>query len=916
MSSAGINGGGIGKAAIEYWLSDHRLPFRPFLRGNLEKAIRYHENLRMGSSYSSLKPVTPPQEKEREIFASDEEDEEEEDPRPAKRRKTANIDSSIPALAHNSSNRSMSSSSAFTSVTETASLNHSTTENSQIASSRLPTRSQVNKIKPTDFYGPQPRISGGSDANVTFVKSNTDRIRVDSVLKLTEPPVDFQKLLRIRVASIIQNSSFGETDEVTSQYSNIKCTLALFRVSDDEDETLTNIYRQPQTGRIKRTPGDRQIDTFPIYLPPFIIPSDVLSQDPIPDESSGRLQGSGEFGKYRVELLMEPYHANRKDWLPLTISSLPHNSRLAKKIFKGEAELTDVRQMVCEFLLFDWDSKDSSAQIELLYGGERVETSASLKLDIQWSLPNRLIKKEELGEIPKSPTPGPKIAPEFVLPHLLSPQKAATVEQESPSRAKRRGRANIPTYNLKALSAKAQGKKLRAHWGKESSGTSAALSDIGEYVTYTFSKADAEAYGIKQTHSVAGFACPVCDMDTKGMESLRLHFTTTHDRFTFRLRPKSSFFVEINKKSRKSSEVHPLQVVQLGRATTLLDMERYISGDSSWAEVREGPQNNQWPDPDLLARLRFGASPSPPPQISRRSSQEVLNNATQENEGENSVPAYIRRLASLPARSKNRHYVPDIRNGPYPRSAFSPDIVDRVFYDLRTKQVVQPGEELPDSDDEKDEAWLLHKRKWIINDYTDLTDDEKEYLIKWEEFIMGERQTGLSHLQEAIMRFVSRNRVWFAEKKARKKEWCKQIELFVARDGLEDQPLMSRCERIFELGKKELDAKNSKPKSEFVTSPKADPETDLDQEMRGGTDCVCGDFVQTPDQVMCSGELCPDRHYHKECAKKSGRSIVPKGTWLCDRCNLRASMKQVVAKTSTHFKDILQDRILKKRRMA
>ncbi|EDN91930.1 hypothetical protein SS1G_07791 [Sclerotinia sclerotiorum 1980 UF-70] len=915
MSPAGINGGGTGKAAIEYWLSDHRLPFRPFLRGNLEKAIRYHENLRMGSSYSSLKPVTPPQEKERGIFASDEEDEEGEDPRPAKRRKTANTDSSAPALAHNSSNRSMSSSSAFASVKETASLNHSISENSQIPSSHTPPTSQVNKIKSTDFYGPQPRSSGGSNANFSLVKSNTDRIRIDSVLKLTEPPVDFQKLLRIRVASIIQNSSLEETDEVTSQYSNIKCTLALFRVSGDEDETLTNIYRQPQTGRIKRTSDGRQNDTFPIYLPPFIIPSDVLSQDPSFDKSSCRLQGSGEFGKYRVELLLEPYHANRKDWLPLTISSLPHNSRLATKIFKGEAALTDVRQMVCEFLLLDWDSKDSTAQIELLYGGDRVATSASLKLDIQWSLPSRLIKKE-LGEIPKSPTLGPKIAPELFLPHILSPQKAATVEPESPSRAKRRGRANIPTYNLKALSAKAQGKKLRAHWGKERSGTSTALSDIGEYVTYTFSKAEAEAYGIKQTHSVAGFSCPICDMDTKGMESLRLHFSATHDRFIFRLRPKSSFFVEINKESRKSREVHPLQIVQLGKATTWLNMEKYISGDNSWAEAREGPQNNQWPDSDPLARLRFGASPSPPAQSSRWSSQEVLNNAIQENEGETSVPPYIQRLASLPARSKSRHYVPDIRNGPYPRSAFYPGIVDRVFYDLRTKRVLQPGEELPDSDDEKDEAWLLHKRKCIINEFTDLTDDEKEYFIKWEEFIMGERQTGLSHLQETIMRFVSRNRVWFAEKKARKKEWCKQIELFVARDGLADQPLMSRCERIFELGKKELDAKNSKPTSESVASPKAKPETDLDREMRGGTDCVCGNFVQTPDQVMCSGEFCPDRHYHKECAKKSGRPILPKGTWLCDRCDLRASMKQVAAKTGTPLKGILEDRILKKRRKA
>lgn len=857
MSSAGINGGGIGKAVIENWLSDHRLPFRPFLRGNLEKALRYHKNLKMGSSSSSLKPVTPPQEGEREILASDEEDEEDEDPRPAKRRKTTNIDPTT-VLADVSSSRSRSSSSNLTSTTVPSSLIHSTSEESQLPTpARLPSRSQVNKIKPTDFYGHQPSTSLGSKTNLSITKSRPGRIGIDSVLKATEPPVDFQKLLRIKVASIIQNSSHEETeDQVTSQYSNIKCTLALFRIL--KDEPLIDIYRQPQTGRIRRTPEGSQNDSFSIYLPPFIIPSDVLSQDPNFDDSSNQLQGPIELGKYQVQLLIEPYRANVKRWLPLTTSSILDSSLLARRISKGQAEFTDVRQIICEFLLFDWNVKHSTAQIDLIYEGDRVETAASLKLDIQWSLPSRLHKKEEYVELPKLPTPVPKLAPELIMPHILSPQKAAAIEPESPSRHQRRGRGNVQTYNLKALSAKAQGKKLRAHWSKENSGTFSAAPDTGENLTYTFSKANAEAYGIKQTHVVAGFSCPICNLDTKYMDSLRLHFKNTHNRFIFHARPKSSFFVEINRETRRSMEDHPLQTIQIGRATTLLDMEKYLSGDSSWTEAREGPRNDQWPNLDNLAHLGFEASPSTSPRNSRQSSPEVSGSDTgsKESEGLVPVPAKIRRLATVPVRNKKKHYVPGTHNRPYSKSAYAPDIADRVFYDLRTKRELKPGEELPDSDDEKDEAWLLHKRKDIINEYSDLTDIEKEYLIKWEEFIMGERLTNLSHLPVTIERFVARNRVWFAEKEARKAEWHKQIEVFIARDGLESQPLMSHCDKIFNQGTKELDAK-LKSESEFALRPEVDakPELEPEPEMRGGTDCVCGDLVQSPDQVICSGKV-------------------------------------------------------------
>ncbi|QSZ32679.1 hypothetical protein DSL72_002258 [Monilinia vaccinii-corymbosi] len=850
----------------------------------------------MGSSSSFFKPFTPPQEEKRktEILPSDEEDEEDEedeDPRPAKRRKTTTTNSTS-SLNHDSSEQSISSCSSLALSTATPSLDHSTSEESQ-KPTRISSRSQVKKIKPSDFYDATSSRLGESKTISPVPKSKPDLVRIDSVLKLTETPVDFQKLLRINVVGIIGNSSHGDDEgEESNQYSNIKCTLALLRVS--EDDSLVDIYRQPQTGRIRRIAVGHQNDTFPVYLPPFIVPSAVLCQDPNFDDSSDQPQRPNELGTYGVELLIEPYNAKRKDWLPLSVSSLPHNSHIVRKISNGEARFDDVRQIICKFMLFDHNSKQNTAQIELIYDGERVKTSASLKLDIQWSLPSHLNKEYESAEVSQFPTPVPELVSEIVLPRLQSPQKEGVIEPGSPSRAQRRGRTNVTTYNLKALSAKAQGKQLKARWNRENPGASARATDTGESVTYTFSKVNVEAYDIKQVHVVAGFSCPICGSDCKSMEILRLHFTTTHDRFKFHVRPKSSFYVEFNKEPIKSRRAHPLQTVQLGRVITLLDIEKYLSGDSSWAEVREGPQNNQWPND--LARSGIetlsSSSTSSSPQSSRQSSPEILNGDNELKEGESSVPvpAYIRRMASLRVRSKKKYYVPDIKNLQHPRSAYVSDVEDRVIYDLLTKRVLKPGEELVDSDDEKNETWLLHKRKWIINDYIDLTDDEKEYFIKWEEFILGERfTTNMSHLAETIMRFVARNRVWFAEKIARKKEWYKHMELLIVNDGLETQPLLSRCDQFFQQGKKELGAKSSTVSSSTPES-RREVEGAPAKEMRGWNDCICGDPVQAPDQVVCAGKLCPDPHHHQKCAEKCNRAIGPKGTWLCDGCHGKANV--------------------------
>ncbi|PQE05121.1 Zinc finger domain-containing PHD-finger protein [Rutstroemia sp. NJR-2017a BBW] len=541
----------------------------------------------------------------------------------------------------------------------------------------------------------------------------------------------------------------------------------------------------------------------------------------------------------RRRLLIEP-QVVRKDWLPLTANNFPRNSEFGRKITAGEITLSRIRQLICEFPLFESEWRPNSTRISVIYEKANVSTSASLKVDVLWSLPSHLSKTRKILTKPEVETQwGTETISEPSSVALLSPDEQLPMrsEPEIPDRGHRR-RANVPTYNLKALSAKAQGKLPRAQRNRDAQfktrGPSSDPDTLG--VTYSFGKNDSSDYGIKQQHSVVGMTCPICNSDHKSVERLQFHLTTNHTQLKFHLRPSNppriSFFVELNRPSKGASTrvIHDQsRILQLGKVTPLLDMEKYINGDQKWLKSRQGPQHEEWPE-----HLKYRCnepSLSPSLESSRQSSPDEVD-AFRSAER---VP----QLSNLPVRRRKRFYVPNTKT---------------PLYDLITKRVLTAGEELPDSDDEKDEHWLFQKQRDLVNDFTDVTDDEKDYIIRWNDYILPLRLTADTHLPAALVRFVESNRIWFAERHSRKRELLKYIEGNVMLGSINEErhdAFLSACIQHLQKGEEEY-AKVEREQEEARQNKDPSPPPLLkSQGSRGFGLCVCGDLVPPIESILC-----------------------------------------------------------------
>jgi hypothetical protein len=395
------------------------------------------------------------------------------------------------------------------------------------------------------------------------------------------------------------------------------------------------------------------------------------------------------------------------------------------------------------------------------------------------------------------------------------------------------------------------------------------LGDDEINVTYNFGKADAAETGVKQTTVISGLGCPFCNSHYSQVDDLRLHLHTDHTMFKFHLRkaspPRISFFVEVCKsRNGPMMNVERQKTYQFGQPMSLFDLEKNLGGDESWAKGRHGPLHNTWPE-HLIDRHDSSLSSSP--HESRHSSPNTSNDTDDLMEFESAE-------VKLPVRPRKVYYVPKTA---------------KPLYDTITKRILQPGEELPNSDDEKEEGWLRQKSRDLINDFTDVTFEEKDFINTYNPFIINEQLTSPKYLPEAIIRFAESHKTWFAERQSRKKEFVKLMEVFILR-GVVEEKTLERCIDFLRVAERANKGKDTD--MDDATPPKA----------RALMDCICGEHTQPPNRVICRGSVsfprlffsrfanltcsaqhCPGRFFHLKCAEEEfGRPTT--GVWKCNHC--------------------------------
>jgi hypothetical protein len=819
---------GDGDAALIGFLYKYHATRRLYLRRNVRTVVG---SLTMGKAFSSFRsPRSRP-----EPVASDEEDDE--DPRPAKRRRVNYSDDSS-RVSQNGDD------SGFRKP-----LGQVTNEGSR-SLVRLPGKPGL--LQPSDFYG-KPR-SVTSVQKLPGAVSKSSKTRVNSILNKT--PAQFKQSLRVDIveinpASAVDVESFAVQHPRKSQIDiKCRCSVMIFYAKNDENPgdvrpaDYAEVCRLTKFCILRITFGEDDGVSRQFVMPePFVFQPDQFHVNRRLRKPNGQWSHfKFDFAdKYNLQVLVEPV-GSHQDWPPVDIPTVEELRSIEDGPASPISEALEDRQLTYDELnlfcktearldaLLDPDRQNRLLELQLQNSNRTAKQVLpyTLKLEIKWALPSHLCPQTLPMRAPKAEESSRAILPPPLSVNILeSPVRRLREDisaSNSPADRSQRRRSNVPTYNLKALSAQAQGKspRVRRSLMKDFKSEQRGSGDDEVNVTYNFGKADAAETGVKQTTVISGLDCPFCNSHYSQVDDLRLHLHTDHTMFKFHLRkaspPRISFFVEVCKsRNGPTMNVERQKTYQFGQPMSLFHLEKNLGGDESWAKGRHGPLHNTWPE-HLIDRHDSSLSSSP--HESRHSSPNTSNDTDDLMEFESSE-------LKLPVRPRKVFYVPKTA---------------KPLYDTITKRILQPGEELPNSDDEKEEGWLRQKSRDLINDFTDVTFEEKDFINTYNPFIINEQLMSPKYLPEAIIRFADSHKTWFAERRSRKKEFMKLMEVFILR-GVVEEKTLERCIDILRVAERANKGKD------------VDMDDAAPPKPRALMDCICGEHTQPPNRVICRGSV-------------------------------------------------------------
>lgn len=258
-------------------------------------------------------------------------------------------------------------------------------------------------------------------------------------------------------------------------------------------------------------------------------------------------------------------------------------------------------------------------------------------------------------------------------------------------------------------------------------------------------------------------------------------------------------------------------------------------------------------------------------------------NAVRSSTSEPSTPEPKQQAPSAPSLIGNY----GIANGHPLRSIVVP-ITKRPLYHTVTRRVLVPGEPLSPPTRRADEAWRLQEHKDIVNDFSDVTSDEKDYILHWDTFMHNERITADCYLASALIRFLQINtapssesrfahRSWFARRSSRRRIFGLHVTALLLREVIDANDVWTCTAMLREAcsNTNELSDVESDPEPVCV--------------VRGSTECICGKHVAPFEAIICNAKGCKRRFHHKKCVLGSPGARALKD-WACPDCKKNIRM--------------------------
>ena len=249
------------------------------------------------------------------------------------------------------------------------------------------------------------------------------------------------------------------------------------------------------------------------------------------------------------------------------------------------------------------------------------------------------------------------------------------------------------------------------------------------------------------------------------LERLMFHYLTFHEHFRFELQDTDPACVAI------SLEVND-RYVALGpdfdvdqestwiAPNTPFDLTAHLNGDDTWANAgASAGKSTGKPTKSVLKRGR-------PPKVGRVERSEIRASLTSQN------PEDLDAIEDLPPRERSKYVVPTVPGG--------------KFYHSTSKQPVHPQEAMSETDDVREDSWVLPRER---REELQMTEVAAAFHEAFNRHIGIEAPACKAHVRAAVVRFARKHR---QDLPAWREDFAKKLDI-LRRNGIIQEDVIDYC---------------------------------------------------------------------------------------------------------------------------
>ncbi|KFZ02216.1 hypothetical protein V501_09622 [Pseudogymnoascus sp. VKM F-4519 (FW-2642)] len=585
-----------------------------------------------------------------------------------------------------------------------------------------------------------------------------------------------------------------------------RCSVQIYYpTSECQNGTLTDIHEEllriSQEGEIRTAwnPATGHPETE-INLPrSFVVPIRELYVPKPPTEKSkgpsvespseisdsegdsDELVDQGEYGLAEKYFCHVSFSTVRTaPWPPLGLDSeISQVSPIGKQLRHGLSNKRDLK-MVTKTELLPLESLSMKLPLEIKLGPDRQTTQYQLALDTKWETPEITQSEDKKLQAASKPNFVWKIEPGDEPPFYVPSE------------------TNMDDYTCgiclaRLSSVKALQLHLRASHTQFKFTLTKSTSDKQDFVITVSSTILPEIDTEVRSNSPVSVGSPVSNATSVDTDAQVNEAPTTLPQVNTRIHSNSPVGVgsSINNAPSVDPDAQVNKAPEVAIMRSIFDFEDDLSSPES-IETNPLPtpepscvQNPSKPE-QLPAR-----DPSTSASVSEPQSKTSSPNTTPDAVSDSDESIEPRKRTRAP--TSRRVIVDDDDKDGMPKLVVPKTA--KPLYDIATKRVLKPGEPLPPSTVSQD--WRIRKQAELINNISDMTPAEKEFINRWDPFIFGQKLTSKIFMPTILKEFINVNREWLDEEQCRKKELLKHLATLKMSGRIEEECLWE-CLEMFQ----------------------------------------------------------------------------------------------------------------------